>query len=85
MILAEKIKAVAKQHGKTISGMAAEMGIAQTHLSRTINNPRITLADLEKISLLIGCSVNDFFADEEERPQIVCPYCGRPIKINVEQ
>lgn len=84
MILAEKIKAVAKQHGKTISGMAAEMGVAQTHLSRTINNPRITLQDLEKIASLIGCSVNDFFADDKQQPQIICPHCGKPIKINIE-
>jgi len=82
MILAEKIKAVAKQHGKTISGMAAEMGVAQQHLSRTINNPRITLQDLEKIASLIGCSLNDFFADAQ--PQIICPHCGKPIKINIE-
>ena len=84
MILAEKIKAVAKQHGKTISGMAAEMGVAQTHLSRTINNPRITLQDLENIASYIGCSVNDFFADENAQPQIICPHCGKPIKINIE-
>lgn len=84
MILAEKIKAVAKQHGKTISGMAAEMGVAQQHLSRTINNPRITLQDLEKIASLIGCNVNDFFAEEGQPPIVVCPHCGKPIKINIE-
>lgn len=80
--LAEKIKSIANEHGKTISGMAGEMGVAQSHLSRTINNPRITLQDLEKIANVIGCNVSDFFSREENT--LICPHCGKPIKINVE-
>ena len=80
--LAEKIKSIANEHGKTISGMAGEMGVAQSHLSRTINNPRITLQDLQKIANVIGCNVSDFFSHREN--VLICPHCGKPIKINVE-
>lgn len=83
MNVAERIKAIIKNNGKTISAMAVEMGIKQQQLSRTINNPRITLADLEKIADVLGCDVSDFFADEEGQ-KFVCPHCGRPLKINVE-
>jgi len=82
MKLAENIKRVAAEHGKTISSIAVEMGVAQSHVSRTINNTRITLQDLERISQAIGCEVQDFFVTDSAK--YVCPHCGRPLKINIE-
>ena len=83
MVISERIKAIAKKHGKTVSSMAQEMGVAQQHLSRTINNPRITLQDMEKIAQHIGCDVADFFV-QDDAPPFICPHCGKPIKITLE-
>ena len=76
---------MASKHGKTISQLAEELGVAQSHLSRTINNERINLKDLEIISEKIGCEVGDFFNnDSDKSTSIICPYCGNEIKIKVE-
>lgn len=79
MNIADNIKNVAKRHGKTISQIASEMGVAQPHLSRTINNERITLKDLEALASKIGCEVSDFFSSESS--VITCPKCGTRFKL----
>lgn len=80
--LANRIKEKAKEKGKTITGIAAELGVMQQALSRTINNPRITLEDLEKIAGVIGCKVADFM--EEKTNTIICPHCGKVIHFSKE-
>ena len=80
MNIAENIKNVAKAHGKTVSQIASEMGVAQPHLSRTINNERITLKDLEMISEKIGCDVSDFFSSST----LTCPKCGAKLRLVAE-
>ena len=82
MILADRIKKVAAEHGKTISSLAAEMGLFQQALSRTINNPRITMLDLQRIAEAIGCDVTDFFVPKSDG--YVCPHCGKPLKVRIE-
>lgn len=64
MNISNNIKAIASKHGKTISQIAAEMNVAQSQLSRTINNERINLKDLQAIAGVIGCQVVDFFSEE---------------------
>lgn len=78
--LAENIKKVAREHGKTMLQIAQEMGVAQPHISRTINNPRITYEDLTKIANIIGCEIQDFFNEQK----IVCPHCGKEIKVELK-
>ena len=85
MNLANNIKSVARAHGVTITQLANELGVLQPQMSRTINNPRITVEDLQKIATVIGCSVGDFFRDEAtQHPVIVCPHCGKEMTIRVE-
>ena len=81
MNIANNIKAVAGRHGKTISKIADEMGVAQSHLSRTINNERISLKDLEALADNIGCSVADFFQDEAVTPSAVITIDGKEYDI----
>lgn len=83
MTLANSIKALAKEHGMTITQLAESMGVLQPQLSRTINNPRISVEDLCKLAEVIGCNVGDFFSDGKasEQPHIVCPKCGEVIPI----
>lgn len=78
MKLADNIKKVAKAHGKTVTQLASELGVMQQQLSRTINNERITLKDLEMISEKIGCKVSDFF---DESPSLTCPRCGARLRL----
>lgn len=85
MNLASNIKAVANKYGKTISSIAEEMGVAQSHLSRTINNERISLKDMESIAEKIGCQVSDFFeVGQPSSPTLVCPKCGEVLRLKVE-
>ena len=78
--LANKIKDAAKGKGMNITELANALGVKQPQLSRTINNPRITLDDMEKIAQAIGCKISDFI--EEPTNEIYCPYCGRRIKFS---
>ena len=85
MKIADKIKKIALEHGKSISSLAKDLGVLQPQLSRTINNPRITLEDMHKIADAIGCNVSDFFEDERQNEtHITCPKCGAEIKIKLE-
>lgn len=81
--LANKIRTVAKEHGTTISELAQKLGVMQPALSRTINNPRITLEDMERIAKAIGCSVTDFM--KEPQDFITCPHCGKLIRFSKEE
>ena len=86
MNLANNIKAQARLHNIKITDIAKTLGVLQPQLSRTINNPRISLEDLEKIANAIGCKVSDFFKSESEVETIIrCNKCGNEIKVKFEQ
>lgn len=82
MVIADKIKKVAATHGKTISQIASEMGVAQSQLSRTINNERISLKDIAAICDAIGCDMSEIFSKEYS---FTCPNCGCKLEISVKQ
>lgn len=81
--LANRIKEKAKENGLTITIIAERLGVMQQALSRTINNPRITLEDMEKIAGVIGCKVADFMT--EPTSIIYCPHCGKKIVFTKEE
>ena len=89
MNIANNIKAQAKAHGLTVTQLAERMNVLQPQLSRTINNPRISLEDLTRLADIIGCKVKDFFTDEQEPAPIGwsvrCSNCGKEIKIRIDQ
>lgn len=86
MKIANRIKQLATEHGKTIGQLAADMGVVQPQLSRTINNERINLKDLEMLAEKIGCKVGDFFTEEttDQPQQFVCPHCGKSLSVKIE-
>lgn len=85
MNLANNIKQLAKEHGITITQLANELGVLQPQISRTINNPRITVEDLSKIAGVLGCGVGDFFKDGDRAvPLLTCPHCGRELRVTLE-
>jgi transcriptional regulator with XRE-family HTH domain len=81
------VKGVVKEHGFTLVQVAEKLGITKGGLSQSINgNP--TVETLRSIAEVIGCQVGDFFRDEATtqvfpEPKLKCPYCGKPLEINV--
>lgn len=62
------------------------MGVSRVTLSQNLSrNP--TIKTLQRIADVIDCKVGDFFRDEIEpkSPAGVCPHCGKPINIKIEQ
>ena len=79
-----RIKEILKEKGITQAELAQRMGVHRVALNSTLNNPNIKLSTLEKIAAAIGCKVGDFFQDEGDGTQLVCPHCGKPISIEVK-
>jgi transcriptional regulator with XRE-family HTH domain len=81
------IKRVVKEHGHTLSDVAQQMGITRVTLSQTISrNP--TINTLQRIADVIGADISEFFVDgkaaNDDAAHIVCPHCGKPIKIHID-
>ncbi len=79
------IKQVIKKHGFTISQVAESLECSQSALSQSISsNP--TTSRLREIANVIGCSMSEFFADEdgENMATAICPHCGKTVKIKLE-
>lgn len=79
------IKKVIKERGYTVNQVADIMGKNRVTLFQTISrNP--TVETLQKIADAIGCSVADFFRDEEKDASVFrCPHCGKPIEAVMPQ
>ena len=82
------IKKKIKEHGWTLERLASEMkgkggtkGVSQPAISSIINgNP--TLDKLQEIANIIGISVAELLAnDNEQVNSFHCPHCGKPLKI----
>lgn len=78
------LKKAIKKGGFTIGGVAAKLGITQSALSQQINNDTISLARTADIAKIIGVSLSELVADEGEGFGLVCPHCGKPLKIDIK-
>lgn len=80
-----------KEHGFTISEVAAKLknsrggiGISQGSLS-TILSGNPTIGKLKEIADIIGCTLPEIVADDEEvTAQIKCPKCGEILTITIK-
>lgn len=80
-----------KDYGFTIAEVAAKMknsrggvGISQGSLSTALNaNP--TISRLQEIADIIGCSLSELVANDEDNGKLTvnCPHCGKPIMIEL--
>ena len=83
-----EVRSIIKEKGWTIEKVASEMGINRVTLSQNLSgNP--TVKTLQRIADVIGCKVGDFFRDEMEAEiahgsSLVCPHCGKDIKVTLE-
>lgn len=60
-----QITKVIKEHGLTISEVAERMGVNKSTLSTTISHGNMLVDTLRRIAQAVGCSISEFFADEE--------------------
>lgn len=58
-----KIKEILEQKNKTPYWLAKQSGVAPTHISKMCNGETNTIRfdTLEKICLILNCSINDIF------------------------
>lgn len=79
------IKKRIKERGMTIVEVAAKMGVTQPSLSQIISgNPSYN--KLKEIADILGISVSELVADDETSDaSLICPHCGRAIKVNLQK
>lgn len=87
MNISLNIKRVIASKGKTSVQVADALGVNKGTFSRVINkNP--TVDTLERIAIVLGCKVGDFFADDVSEtpvtPSFTCPHCGKPLNIHID-
>ncbi len=85
------IKKTCKSHGVRLVSLAERLGVSrQTVHYYCEQGGRNPVAQLQRIADAIGCSVSDFF-EEEERPApqptntITCPKCGTVLEIKEKE
>lgn len=87
------VKKVIKEHGWTLERLASEMtnkrggkqGMSQSSLSQLLNG-KTPLDRLQEIADIIGISVSELVADENDRSNtITCPHCGKTIMLTLTE
>lgn len=80
------IKKAIKESGYTISKVAERLGIAQPSLTAQLINGTMSLSRAKEIADIIGVSLSELVADENEQQgaSLICPHCGKPIELEVK-
>jgi transcriptional regulator with XRE-family HTH domain len=83
------IKDVLKKYGLSQIDLADRLGINRVSVSRLLSdNNDMRISTLCKMADAIGCSPAEFFTDKptanDDAAHIVCPHCGKPIKIHID-
>lgn len=82
------VKKIAREKGMRLEQIADALGITKGGLSKALNgNP--TLKTLRAVADVLQVPLTALFADEAEQqpqqqPTNVCPHCGKPINIKIE-
>ena len=76
-----RVQEICKQQGVTMQDLAKRMGVTYQALYAAVSgNP--TIGKLGEIANALGVEVIDLFeGNQDESNVIVCPHCGRKIKI----
>ena len=79
------IKKAIKKSGFTISKVAGKLGIAQPSLTAQLINGTMSLSRAKEIADIIGVSLSELVADENEQQgaSVICPHCGKPIELEI--
>lgn len=81
------IKKAIKESGFTISKVAERLGIAQPSLTAQLINGTMSLSRAKEIADIIGVSLSDLVADENDQQgaSLICPHCGKPITLHIDK
>lgn len=76
------IKKVIRDHGFTLEKVANELGVSKSTMTQYVSgNP--TLSKLQDIARVLGIPVSELVRDTDASPAegMVCPHCGKPLKV----
>ena len=81
------IKKAIKESGFTISKVAEKLGVAQPSLTAQLINGTMSLSRAKEIADIIGVSLSELVADENEQQgaSLICPHCGKPITLHIDK
>lgn len=79
-----RVQEICKQQGITMQDLAKRMGVTYQALYAAVSgNP--TIGKLGEIANALGVEVIDLFEGKQnESNVIVCPHCGKEIKMNIK-
>ena len=97
MYIKENIDYILKQKGMTKMALAEQMGISN-QLLNTYTKDSVSVKRLEKGALALGTTVADLLSDpplsrkhtftqknEKTTALLVCPHCGKELKLTAEE
>jgi hypothetical protein len=63
------------------------LGIAQPSLTAQLINGTMSLSRAKEIADIIGVSLSELVADENEQQgaSLICPHCGKPITLHIDK
>ena len=76
-----RIKELCKERGMTQADLARRLGIRPSSLSQAISRNRLSAEYLERIADALNVSVGELY---EHDTTLVCPHCGRLIRLMAE-
>lgn len=76
-----RLKELCKERGITQAQLAVKMGIRPDSFSQAVARNNFDMQYLKRIADALGVSVVRLFEPEHT---IICPHCGKEIKIKVE-
>ena len=86
-----RYKEVLKKYGVTQVELTDKLGINRVSVSRLLSdNNDMRASTIIKIANAIGCTAGELFDDAQgdegtaQPPKLVCPHCGKEIKITLE-
>ena len=95
-VMVDRLKAIMRQKGVTQVELSEKLGITKSAFYQRINgNP--SLSSIKELADALGVEVWELFIDREDiiknegigndKPEmtIVCPHCGKPIKITIDK
>ena len=81
MELRDRVNELLRQRGMTREELQGKMGIGMTAYYSLFKNP--TLGVLVRLSDALGVSLSEVFSEGGEigGPRVVCPHCGKAIRL----
>ena len=75
-----RVQEICKQQGITMQDLAKKMGVTYQALYAAVSgNP--TIGKLGEIAKALGVGITDLLNEDKEENTVVCPHCGKKIKL----